>query len=74
MDNTKLVSNMANFASFFNDGERWFRILYCDDEQSFFYCTDEEGCEYQVNYNEVDLTTEKFYKSVEMDPKDYENV
>lgn len=74
MADIKLISNLANLASFFDDGERIYRIIFCNDEESFFYCTDDEGCEYQITYEEVDLATDKFYKAVEMDPKDYEDV
>ena len=74
MANTTLVSNLANLASFFEDRERLYRIMFCNDEEGFFYCMDDDGCEYQIEYNNVDLATEKFYKSVVMDPKDYENV
>ena len=74
MDNIELVSNLANFASFFVEEGRWYRIIYCDDENDFFNCTDEDGLEYQVNYDEVDLATDKFYKSVEMNPEDYRDL
>ena len=70
--NIELISNMANLASFFEDCERFYRIIFPNDEEGFFYCMDDEGCEYQIKYEEVDLTTEKFYKSVLMDPKDYQ--
>ena len=71
MANVLQISRMANLASFFEDCERFYRIIFPNDEEGFFYCMDDEGCEYQINYSEVDLVTEKFYKSVLMDPKDY---
>ena len=74
MANTVLISQMANRASYFVQGELWCRILYCDDLNGFFQCTDDEGFEYQISYEEVDLTTDKFYKSVEMDPEEYRDL
>ena len=71
MFNSAKVMAMANAASFFEDGSNLFRIIYCNDEDGYFWCTDEKGCEYSIGYNEVDLDTDKFYKSVVMDPKDY---
>ena len=71
MANTVLVSNMAMSASFFEEGNGWLRIIYCDNEAGFFLCTDEKGCEYEIKYNEVDLDIARFYKAVLMDPTDY---
>lgn len=74
MTDVDKVKNMAECASFFEEGNGWLRIIYCDNEAGFFSCTDEEGCEYEIKYNEVDLNAARFYKAVLMDPKDYENV
>lgn len=71
MTDVNKVKNMALGASFFDEGNGWLRIVYCETDAGFFYCIDDEGCEYRIEYEEVDLTTAKFYKAVLMDPEDY---
>lgn len=67
---TDKIADLAENSMFFKQGGLFLRIEYCDMDEGYMQLLDEDrGEEYRVNFDEVDLTVDKFYKLVENKPE-----
>ena len=64
------VAQMAELACFYVDpAGKWLRMDYCDMEEGYFQCHDEESYEeYRIEFSDVDFGGEEcFHELVKME-------
>jgi len=63
------IADMAEQAAFYTDADgNWYRMLYCDMDEGYFQCVDEDtGAESAVSFSDVKITgLEAFYEIKKM--------